>query len=262
MSDHELIYGWRPVSEALEEDPEGARRLLVSTRRRKGIDELLEVARRCGVEVRQETPEALDKLTDGGNHQGLVLEVRPFRYANFDRWLAGLVGPDGRATGHQLVVVLDEVQDPGNLGAIIRSAAGAGAVGVIIPQRRAAPVTPAAVRASAGLARRLPVAQVVNLARTLGQLRDAGFWVTGAATRQGVAPWQVDLTGPVVIVVGSEGKGMRHGIERACDHLVTIPLAPGVESLNVSAAAAMLLYEVGRQQAGGTGGGSAGGDGD
>lgn len=248
----ELVYGFRPVMEALKGDPEGAQRLWVSTRRRKGLVELLALAETASVKVSKANPEELDRRCDGGNHQGVLLQVRAFQYENFDLWLRRLA-PEGRVAlegGDRapLVLVLDQVQDPMNLGAIIRSGAGAGAAGVILAERRSAGVTPVAMRSSAGTARKLPVMKVKNVVRALEGLKEAGFWVTGAATRSGRSPSQVDLSGPVALVLGSEGRGMRRLVEQSCDHLVTVPLAAGVESLNVSAAAAVLSYEVRRQQ--------------
>jgi 23S rRNA (guanosine2251-2'-O)-methyltransferase len=239
-----LTYGWQPVLEALEIAPEAARRLVVSNRRRRDVEKLLAVAERHGVSVEWVEPPDLDALCGNGNHQGVALEGREFAYQDFEVWLSELsVKP--RAT----VLMLDQIQDPNNLGAILRTAAACGVAGVILPERRAALVTPAVIKASAGQALRVPVAQVVNVARALEQLKEVGFWVLGAATRAGQAPWEVKLPEKVVVVLGSEGAGMRRLVEEACDLKVSLPLAPGVESLNVSVAGAMLLYEVVRQGA-------------
>ncbi len=233
------IYGYQPVFETLRNDRASVHRVLVSDRRRKGLEEI----REFGVPVDVVDSRKLDDRFDGANHQGIAAECRPFQYASLLDWV-------DTAASNAVCVVLDEVQDAGNLGAIIRTAVASGASAVVIPARKAAGVTPAAVRASAGLAARITVIRVNNLARALETLKEREFWVTGAATRGGVDPWKVDLTGRVAVVLGSEGKGMRRLITEKCDHLVTVPLVPGAESLNVSAAAAMLLYEVVRQRAG------------
>ncbi len=246
--EQEWVYGMHPVGETLEVDPEGATLLRISGRRQRGAEALLERASALGVAVEHVEPRVLDAMCEGGNHQGVALRVKPYKYAELGAWI-GSLGADQAA----VVVVLDEVQDPANLGAVLRTAAAVGVGAVVIPDRRAASVTPAVVRASAGVARRVRVCQVGNLSRELGRLKEAGFWVTGAVARGGVSPWEVDLCGRVVLVMGSEGRGVRRLVEEGCDHRVTIPLVGGVESLNVSAAAAMMMYEVVRQRGGAPG---------
>lgn len=231
------IYGYKPVLDALHHDAKSVKRLLVSKRRKKGVEAL----EGKGVRVERVDPRVLDDRFGDANHQGVAAECRPFEYSGLLDWV-------DQAPEDAICVILDGVQDAGNLGAIIRSAVATGAAGVILPARKAAGVTPAAVRASAGLATRIPVVRVNNLARAIETLQEKGFWLTGAATRGGVAPWTVDLKGRVGVVVGSEGKGMRRLVAEKCDHLVTVPLLPTAESLNVSAAAAMLLYEIVRQR--------------
>ena len=231
------IYGYQPVLETLRRDRKSVNRVVISNRRRKGVEEL----REFGVRVEVVDARKLDDRFEGANHQGIAAECRPFEYRSLLEWL-------DTAPADAICVVRDEVQDAGNLGAIIRSAVATGAHAIVIPSRKAAGVTPAAVRASAGLAALIPVVRVNNVARSIESLQEKGFWVTGAATRDGVPPWKVDLKGRVAVVVGSEGKGMRRLVAEKCDHLVTVPLLPTAESLNVSAAAAMLLYEIVRQR--------------
>jgi 23S rRNA (guanosine2251-2'-O)-methyltransferase len=174
------------------------------------------------------------------DHQGVVASVEPFGYADAYE-LASVERP--------LLAVLDRVTDPHNLGAVCRSAEGAGATGVVVPAHGSAIVTPAVARASAGAVEHLPVAVVTNLARYLDEVKGADLWIYGAA---GEAPamsmWQVDLSGGLALVFGAEGKGLRPLVRRTCDALVSIPLAGSVESLNVSVAAALLLYEARRQR--------------
>jgi 23S rRNA (guanosine2251-2'-O)-methyltransferase len=241
MSKRSLVYGLQPVLESLELAPQAARCLYLSTSRRKGVDRLLSLAQEAQIKVERRSPEDLNALCGGGSHQGVALEGRAFVYTELSSLLEGVEGPGA-------LLVLDQVQDPMNLGAMARTAAACGVSGVVLCDRRAAAVTPAAVKASAGQVFRVPVAQVKNLARALETIKEAGFWTVGAATRGGQAPWGVDMTGRVAIIVGSEGRGMRRLTREACDHLVTLPLAEGVESLNVSVAGAMMMYEWRRQQ--------------
>ena len=174
------------------------------------------------------------------DHQGVVASVEPFKYADAYE-LASVERP--------LLAVLDRVTDPHNLGAVCRSAEGAGATGVVVPAHGSAVVTPAVARASAGAVEHLPIAVVTNLARYLDEVKGGDLWVYGAAGDAGVpSMWEVDLAGGLALVFGAEGKGLRPLVRRTCDALVAIPLAGSVESLNVSVAAALLLYEARRQR--------------
>ena len=182
----------------------------------------------------------LERLCGSAQHQGLVCEAEPYPYAGAAQLLAS---PDA------LVVALDQVQDPQNLGAVCRSAECAGATGVVIPERRAAEVTPAVCRASAGAVEHLDVARVRNLADYLLQAKQAGAWVYGAEAGAARAYTDVDWKGRAVIVLGSEGAGIRPRVRAACDELVALPVRGRIGSLNVSAAAAVLLYEAARTRA-------------
>jgi 23S rRNA (guanosine2251-2'-O)-methyltransferase len=166
--------------------------------------------------------------------------VEPYPYA---------AAQDLLAAERSFLVVLDQVQDPQNLGAVCRSAEGAGASGVVIPERRSAAVTPAVVRASAGAVEHLSVARVVNVAAFLRQAKDSGAWIYGAEEGSGTRYTDVDWTGSVVLVLGGEGAGLRPLVRDSCDALIAIPLAGRIESLNVSAAAAAILFEAARQRA-------------
>jgi 23S rRNA (guanosine2251-2'-O)-methyltransferase len=182
----------------------------------------------------------LERRCGSPDHQGVCGEVAPYRYADADALLAA---------PHALIVALDEIQDPQNLGAICRTAECAGATGIVIPERRSAEVTPAVCKASAGAVEHLAVARVRNLADFLVRAREAGAWSYGA---DGAAPTpytQPDYGGKVVLVMGSEGRGLRPRVAQTCDQLVSLPLHGRIESLNVGAAAAALLYEVVRQRA-------------
>jgi 23S rRNA (guanosine2251-2'-O)-methyltransferase len=213
----DVIYGRRAVAEAQR----GRRRVLrVWTREELGDDEL---ERRCG----------------SPDHQGLIAEVEPYPYADPGSLLA-----DEEA----LVLALDRVQDPRNLGAICRSAEAAGASGVVIPGRHSAPVTAAACKASAGAVEHLAIARIGNLADWLGAAKEAGAWVYGAAAEGEVPYTEVDYSGRAVLVLGGEEKGLRPRVASTCDALVRIPLAGTVASLNVSAAATVLLFEARRNR--------------
>jgi 23S rRNA (guanosine2251-2'-O)-methyltransferase len=173
------------------------------------------------------------------DHQGVVAWCEPFRYAD---------AYELAATERPLLVCLDQVTDPHNLGAVIRSAEGAGATGVIVPAHGSARVTPAVCRASAGAVEHLPVAVVPNLARYLGDIKGPDLWAYAADSEGTIALWEADLAGGVAVVLGAEGKGVRPLVRRTCDGTIAIPLAGKVASLNVSVAAALLLFEARRQR--------------
>jgi 23S rRNA (guanosine2251-2'-O)-methyltransferase len=217
VADGQTIYGRRPVEEA-----ERGRRRVRRAWRAPGT-----------------AAEELERLCGSPDHQGVVAEVDPYPYADPNALLRG---------EDALIVALDQVQDPRNLGAICRSAEFAGAAGVVIPERRAAEVTAVACKASAGAVEHLDVARVRNLADWLGEAKAAGFWVWGADAGADQAPWEADFGGPTVLVLGGEGKGIRPRVASACDGLVALPRLGKVGSLNVSAAAAALLFEAVRQR--------------
>jgi 23S rRNA (guanosine2251-2'-O)-methyltransferase len=223
----ELVYGRRAVREAL--------------RGRREVLELLatERAAREGWERKPKVvPErVLTELAGTRDHQGVVARVEPFRYA--DAWEL--------AVGEPLLVALDQVTDPRNLGAVIRSADGAGATGVVLPAHNSARVTPVVARSSAGAVEHLPVAVVPNLSRYLKEIKGPKLWVW-AADADGMPMGEADLAGGLALVFGAEGKGIRPLVRKMCDGAVSIPLTGQVESLNVSVAAAVLLYEARRQR--------------
>jgi 23S rRNA (guanosine2251-2'-O)-methyltransferase len=194
-----------------------------------------------GVRVQVKPERALTEEVGTRDHQGVIARVRPYRYADAYE-LAGVARP--------LLVCLDQVTDPHNLGAVARSAEGAGATGVVVPAHGSARVTPAVSRASAGAIEHVPIAVVPNLARFLTEVKGPDLWVWGAASDGGSSLWETDLAGGVAFVLGAEGKGLRPLVRRACDGIVSIPLGGRIESLNVSVAAAVLLYEARRQRSG------------
>lgn len=190
------------------------------------------------------SPEELERLCGSPDHQGIVAEVEPYPYAD----PAALLEGEGN-----LLIALDQVQDPHNLGAVARSAEFAGAAGIVIPERRAAEVTAAVCKASAGAVEHIPVARVRNLADWLAEAKGAGYWIWGAAAGAKTLAWEVDLRGPTVLVLGAEGKGLRPRVAASCDGLLRLPSGGRIDSLNVSAAAAALLFEAIRQRSVATG---------
>ena len=209
------------------------------------VREALKVAAARGIPVLETPRGELDRLTDGAVHQGLAVQVPPYEYAH----PADLVDPD--APGEPLVVALDGITDPRNLGAIIRSVAAFGGHGVVVPARRSVGMTAAAWKTSAGAAARIPVAQATNLTRALQDYRKAGFFVLGLDGEGDVELPGLELaTEPVVVVVGSEGKGLSRLVAETCDQIVAIPMSSSVESLNAGVAAGVALYEIARRRRG------------
>ena len=235
MSDY--VYGRNAVREAVR-GPREVREVW-ATERALAAEEWLREEPGLRVQVKPER--ALNDEAGSRDHQGVVARVGPYRYAD---------AYELAAVDRPLLVCLDQVTDPHNLGAVIRSAEGAGATGVVVPSHGAARVTPAVSRSSAGAVEHLPVAVVQNLARYLNEVKGPDLWVWGAASEDGTPLWDADLNGGVALVLGAEGRGLRPLVRRACDGLVSIPLAGRVESLNVSVAAAVLLYEARRRRRG------------
>lgn len=209
------------------------------------VREILDLAARAAVPVVAHPQAELDRRSATKHHQGVIALVGDTRYSQLEEVLETARGSGAPA----LVVVLDGIQDPQNLGAIARTAEAAGAHGIVIPERRAVGVTPGALRASAGALEHIKVARVTNISRAIAELKEAGLWVIGldmAADRSYTA---ADLTGPVAIVVGSEGEGIGRLVREKCDYMVALPLHGKVASLNASVAAAIVLYEAVRQRA-------------
>jgi 23S rRNA (guanosine2251-2'-O)-methyltransferase len=208
---------------------------------RAAADRLERLCRDADVPCSSLPREALDALAKGLTHQGVVALAGDYPYVDLEAVLS-----EGRRVAEPLLVVLDQIQDPGNLGAIVRSAHALGATGVILTRDRSASMTPAAVRASAGASELIRVARVGNLAQCLDHLRDSGYRVLGAAADAEARVDDVDRRGPTALVLGGEGKGLRRLTREHCDLLFRIPLATAFDSLNVSVAAAVALYELGR----------------
>ncbi len=245
-----VVYGMNPVRELLRGAGEGPSELWLveGGTRAASFAELERLARERGAKVRAAPRARLDRLAGTDHHQGVVAVVADYRYAELGEILARAEA----AKAPPLVLLLDGVEDPHNLGAIIRSAHALGAHGVVIPRDRAVGVTPAVAKASAGAVERCLVARVVNVAKTVDALKEGGVWSVALAQDAGRALRELDLAGPTALVLGSEGEGLRPLVRRSCDLEARIPMPGDLESLSVSASAAIALYEVARQR--GTGG--------
>ena len=241
----ELVLGRNPVVEALRARvPASALYLAMGTDADDRVTEAVALAGKARISLLEVSKAELDRMTDRGMHQGIALQVPPYEHAHPDDLLRTALAAD-----LPLLVALDGVTDPRNLGAVVRSAAAFGAQGVLVPERRSAGMTAAAWRTSAGAAARLPVARCTNLVRTLKEYREAGLFVVGLAADGDVSLDDLELaTEPLVIVVGSEGTGLGRLVAHTCDLTVSIPMAGGTESLNAGIAGAVALAEVARRR--------------
>jgi 23S rRNA (guanosine2251-2'-O)-methyltransferase len=234
-----IVYGVNPVLEALRAGR--VRELRVGERSGSRFRQLIDLAGERGVRIRRVPSVALDRDSRGGVHQGVIAVVDDVPGYDVEQLVRGAEGPP-------LLVVLDGVEDPHNLGAILRTVDAAGADGVVVQQRRSAALSGAAAKASAGAVAHVRIAEVVNVARALDQLKESGVWTVGLAAEAKMTYDRVDFTDSTAIVLGGEGAGLRRLVRQRCDYLVSIPMLGHVESLNVSAAAAVTLYEAVRQR--------------
>jgi 23S rRNA (guanosine2251-2'-O)-methyltransferase len=242
-----LVYGLHAVRAVLARRPGDVLRLQVAAARDDArVRELRELAAARGVKVQPADAASLDAATGGAVHQGVVAEVRPSAPLNENSLLDLLTGAGERP----LVLVLDGVSDPHNLGACLRTADAAGATAVVAPRDRAAGLSPVVRKVAAGAAETVPFAQVTNLARTLRDLKEAGLWIAGLAGDGEKDLYAADLRGPLALVLGSEGRGLRRLTREACDFSLSLPMQGTVASLNVSVAAGIALYEARRQRRG------------
>jgi 23S rRNA (guanosine2251-2'-O)-methyltransferase len=237
-----FVYGINPVSEALRSERCRIAEVWVA----KGRDLtrlkwIIDMAEAKGVPIKQVERSKLDSLTANAPHQGVVGFIDQFNYVDLDAILQ-------RGEGAPLLLVLDGIEDPRNLGALIRTADACGVWGVIIPKDRAAGITPAVAKSSAGAVFHIPLVRVANIPTTLRQIKERGIWVVGAAAEAHTDLFHQDLTSPLAVVIGGEGKGLRSLIKRECDFLVSIPMKGKVNSLNASVAGSIILYEVTRQR--------------
>ncbi len=243
------LVGRNPVREALEQGHPTVEKLFLQREGGRALQHLHRLAREAGVPVQHVPAERLRRMAGSIPHQGVVAQVTPIRYLELEELLERVArGPDEVRSRKPLLVMLDEIQDPHNFGAIIRSALAAGAEGIIVPERNMAPLSAAAIKASAGAALRLPIARVRNLAEAIDQLKERGYWVIGTAGEGEQSVWEMDWDRPLVIVIGSEGKGIRPLVRKKCDALVRIPLRGPLESLNASVAAGIVLFAAVRER--------------
>ncbi len=243
----EVLYGLHPVEEALKAGRRRFDHVLVAQERHDlRLEKLVAQCREAGVRVRQEKREQLTLVAQTPAHQGIVALVRPQESLSIEDLFES--DPTSKPGAARLLLALDGVEDPQNLGALLRVADGAGVDGVVLTERRSAPLSPVAVKASAGAAEHLRIARVVNLVRALEQLKQQNLWIIGLDERGTTDYDRFDFSGNCVLVLGREGAGLHDLVRRACDHLLRIPMAGGVSSLNVSAAGAVVLYEAFRQR--------------
>ena len=247
VSGGEWIYGRNPVEEVLAAGRRTCSEIVLPPADEHEDDQLQRIrdeARSRRLVIRTMERDALDRLTRFGHHQGCAVKTTGYPYVGFEELLA-----EATADENALVVVLDHIEDPQNLGSILRTACAVGATGVVIPEDRACGVTPAAVRASAGGAEHLKVAHVVNLPRAMKDLKDAGLWFTGLDWGDDARPYtKIDFKGRVGLVVGAEGAGLSRLVRENCDFIGVLPMPGGFESLNAGVAAAVTLYEILRQR--------------
>lgn len=234
-----LIEGRNAVIEAMRSGMP-LRRIMMADGVKQGeaTVEIERLARERGVRVEQVDRRRLDSLSDHGAHQGVIAEATPFAFASLDAVLQRVADAP-----RSLVIALDHITDPGNLGAVVRSAEVAGADAVIVPSRRSAAVGPAAFKASAGALAHMPLVQETNLVRTLERLKEAGYWIAGADGAARQSAWDAPLEGRLVLVMGGEGSGLSRLVKQTCDYLVSLPVAGRVDSLNVAQATTVLAFE-------------------
>jgi len=233
-----VLSGIHPVAEALRAHHPLDRLLIAQGAGGPRLQEIIDMARRAGVPVRFEPRPSLDRLAASSAHQGVVALGAARQYTEFEK-----------VASAELLVVLDGVEDPHNLGAIVRTAHAAGAGAVIVPERRAAGITDVVAKAAAGALEHLPVVRITNINRTLEQLKERGFWIYGLDERGQESYALVDYASPTVLVLGGEGKGLHEQVRQHCDMLVRIPMAGKISSLNVSVAAGVVLFEWKRRRA-------------
>lgn len=247
MSQERLVCGWHAAQTALEHTPDRVIAAWLDEQRGDTrIAKIKQILEGLGVNAQQTDRRKLDKMAGGVNHQGVVLQVRMPAQLGENELLDMLTGLDHPP----LLLVLDQVQDPHNLGACLRTCDATGVDGVVVTKDQSVALTPTVLKVASGGAETVPVFRVTNLARTLRDLKEAGLWIAGASGDAQQAVYDVDLSGPLALIVGGEGKGMRRLTREHCDILVGLPMRGQVESLNLSVAAGVLLYEIVRQRRG------------
>lgn len=238
--DNEIVSGKNPVLEALRSGRDMNKVWVAEGVKKAGIAELLQLAKEAGIIVQFVPKSKVDQLTDGANHQGVAASVAAYRYAEIDE----LFEQAASRNEDPFFLILDELEDPHNLGSILRTADATGVHGVIIPKRRAVGLTAVVAKTSTGAIEHVPVARVGNLAQTVEDLKKRGVWIAGTDAKGSADYRRMDAKLPLAIIIGSEGKGMSRLLKEKCDFLYNMPMVGHVTSLNASVAAAILMYEV------------------
>ncbi len=240
------IYGRRPVAEVLKSAKRQVIELVLppSVSGNEELEEMLYIARENNIPVKNLQRDVLDKLCDGGNHQGVAVKTAPYPYVDIEDAIAEADG-----SGNPLFLILDHLEDPQNVGSLLRTADAAGVTAVIIPEDRACAITPTVVRASAGATEHLLIVRVVNVVRAMQRLKEEGVWLTGL-DMDGKLYTEVDFKGPAGIVIGAEGKGLSRLVRENCDFIASLPMCGEVASLNAAVAGAIAMYETVRQRMG------------
>ncbi|KAF1302609.1 MULTISPECIES: 23S rRNA (guanosine(2251)-2'-O)-methyltransferase RlmB [Enterococcus] len=237
-----FVFGFHAVTEALKQQ-RGNKLFLLEDGRGEKFEQLKELARELSVPVKWVPKQKLETMSDRGVHQGMVLAITPYEYLSLDELLAKTNTEDHAP----FYLILDNLEDPHNFGSILRTADASGVDGVIIPKHRAVGITPIVVKTSTGAVEHVPVARVTNLAQSIKQLKEAGFWIFGTGM-SGTNYQQWQAKGSIALIIGNEGKGMSAGLQKEVDELLTIPMVGHVQSLNASVAAGLLMYEAFRQR--------------
>ncbi|WP_312563416.1 23S rRNA (guanosine(2251)-2'-O)-methyltransferase RlmB [Anaerospora sp.] len=244
LMSEEFVAGRNSVAEVLKSGRSINKILVAKGERHGAIKEIIGQARSQGLVVQEVDPAKLDQITEGMRHQGVVAMVAPVAYAE----LEDILGKAQESGEQPFIVLLDELEDPHNVGAILRTSDATGVHGVLLPKRRSSRLTATVAKTSAGAVEYVPVARIGNISQTLKKLKKQGLWVVGADMDGDKNYYEADLTGPIVVVVGSEGQGMGRLTKEECDFVVRIPMKGKITSLNASVACSLLLYEVLRQR--------------
>jgi 23S rRNA (guanosine2251-2'-O)-methyltransferase len=241
-----ILYGIHPVLEALKKRPKAFHRLFLSHEKgREDYRHIVSIAKASRIPTTSLPPKELSQLCGSEQHQGVVAEVEPIPLLAIEELVALWKKQDEKA----LFLILDSIQDPQNFGSLIRSAYCCGATGIIFPKDRAATVTGAVAKTSSGAIEHIPLCRVVNIAATLEQLKKAGVWIVGTAPETKTSLYEFDFNLDVAVIIGAEGKGMRHLVTSKCDFCISIPMKGELDSLNASVAGAVVLFEIMRQRA-------------
>ena len=243
MTPNDVIVGRNSVSEALKSGRPINKIMLQEGAKGGSLGELLNLAKAKGIALETVKAEKLDKLAPGMRHQGVAALVAPIAFQTLEAVFAKAAAKNEPP----FLLLLDELQDPQNVGALIRTADAAGVHGVLLPKRRSCPLNAVVAKISAGAVEYVPVVQIGNIAQTMDELKEKGCWIVGA-DMDGTTHYESNLTGPIVLVVGAEGKGLGRLVKQKCDAIVSLPMVGGVSSLNASAAGAILMYEIVRQR--------------